>query len=56
MYVHDPKANANAAVDVGRLRPRVRQHGLAWDIAGFCAEPSTNSNGVGSPDEPEAVR
>lgn len=45
VFVHDPSAMADVAGDGGRLHPRLRHHGLAWDIAGFC------SDGAG-PDEP----
>jgi len=41
VFVHDPRAMDDAAVDGGRLQPRLRHRGLAWDIAGFCADPST---------------
>jgi magnesium-protoporphyrin O-methyltransferase len=41
VFVHDPRTMLDAAADGGRLQPLLLHHGLAWDIAGLCAEPPT---------------
>ena len=43
VFVHDPRAMNDAAADGGRLHLRLRHHGVAWDVVGFCAEPSVRS-------------
>jgi len=43
VFVHDPNRMAAVAADGGRLHLRLRRRGLAWDISGFSADPSTIS-------------